>query len=136
MPKEQYVTVYNPSDSPVVVDEEGRVIGGQSWGTLDRSDPIAKGLLKDDLVSEVSEREGSNDVVPAAVEAFERTKGVRERRRRASEMDVGDLRAIAEEADLIEPGEQPKPGKKELVEMVAENQNVPLPSDSNNEQGE
>lgn len=134
MPKEQYVTVYNPSDSPVVVDEEGRVIGGQSWGTLDRSDPIAKRLLKDNLVSEVSEREGS-DVVTAAVEAFERTKGVRERRRRASEMEVGDLRAIAEEADLIEPGEQPKPGKKELVEMVAEN-NVPLPSDSNNEQGE
>lgn len=37
--------VFNPTDQPVVIDDEGRVLGGGEWAELDTTDDLIKSLL-------------------------------------------------------------------------------------------
>lgn len=37
--------VFNPGDQPVVIDDEGRVLGGGEWAELDTNTDLLKTLL-------------------------------------------------------------------------------------------
>ena len=46
-----FQVAYNPTDSPVVVDAEGRTIGGREWGPADDAvDEVTQALGADQLV--------------------------------------------------------------------------------------
>lgn len=40
------LVVFNPSRGPVTYDSDGRVIGAQSWGRVDHTDPTTAHLIK------------------------------------------------------------------------------------------
>lgn len=50
-----YVPAYNPTDTPVAADDEGRTIGGQQWGTAHRSSTAGKAALDAGRLIELGE---------------------------------------------------------------------------------
>lgn len=40
-----YKTAFNTTDSPVVIDDEGHVLGGNEWGTVETTDDAVKAAL-------------------------------------------------------------------------------------------
>lgn len=119
-------TAYNPTDGPMVVDEEGRVIGGRDWGTVNTTDPVAKVLLDDDSILLVDR---SDDMNPDATAAFDRTDEVAKRHETVKGLDKDSLLEVAADAGIIEEGD--KVGVADLREAVAGDTSVQLPSKSN-----
>jgi hypothetical protein len=70
---DRFRTVYNTGDSPVIVDQEGHVIGGGEWGTIDFRDKVAKEHLHSGLLVEVkAPEEGTfNPDAKTAIDATE-----------------------------------------------------------------
>lgn len=120
-----YRTGYNPTDTPVVVDDEGRTIGGREWGTYQTTEDAAQAALSDGrlLEVEVPDEAGVN---PLATAAHERTQVVQDRVEQVKPMDKPTLRDAAIESDLIDPSEHPH--VSDLREVVAEHVEVPVPT--------
>lgn len=104
-----YATVFNTTDSPLVVDAEGRIIGGGDWGTVDTTADEAKVALDDDRLVIVEERKDH----PAA-EVFARTAVVRKSADALAKLDKDRLTALAEDN-----GVDPDQHKPELVRALA-----------------
>lgn len=121
-------TAYNPSDDPLVVDTEGRVIGGREWGTYDTTDEVAKGLVADGRLLPVDKPE-HDDLNENAVAAFERTENIENRVEQVSSLDKDTLHETAVDAGLV--GEDENVGVADLREAVAENVAVEVPKKSN-----
>lgn len=124
-----YRTGYNPTTSPVVVDDEGRTIGGRDWGTYDSTERAANDALdRRDLIA-VRDPDPSTEmppgVNPRALRAFERTKVVRERKEKAAKVDKDKIRETVEDAGLIAPGSDPTVGA--MREVLAEHPEVIIP---------
>lgn len=121
-------TAYNPSDDPLVVDTEGRVIGGREWGTYDTTDEVAKSLLASGALVPVERPEGNVDLNPDAVAAFDRTAEIEARADEVRSLDKDTLLEAAQDAGLVQEGE--KIGVRDLREAVAENVAVQMPTKS------
>lgn len=92
-----YATAWNPGVSPVVVDDEGRTIGGSEWGTVETTSDAVKTLLAVEALMLVDEPKSGADVNPALSDALARTA---ERKAAADALrgeEKPDLVALAEE---------------------------------------
>lgn len=123
-----YKTVYNASDAALTVDEEGRVIGGREWGTVNTTDSVSKGHLDNGTLVVVEKPESDEGQNPDAVSAFARTAEIEDRADKVADLDKDSLRETAEKAGLLPEGS--KVGVRALREQVAENTNVNVPSKS------
>ena len=124
-----YRTGYNPTVSPVVVDDEGRTIGGREWGTYESTEDAAQQAIdRRDLIP-IKDLDPTAEtppgVNPRALQAFEHTKVVRERKEKAAKVDKDALRQVAEDNDLIAPGQEPT--ATALREVLAEHPEVVIP---------
>ena len=68
-------TAYNTTDAPVVVDSEGRSIGGGEWGTVETTEDAVKAALEagslEIIAGELDDGPGQN---PDALKAQEETQ--------------------------------------------------------------
>ena len=88
-----YVTAYNTTDRPVLIDDEGRTLGGGEWGPVLTTEEPARMALDAGTLVKVAEPKNLDDVTPEARSAFERTSELEEARK------SGDTGAIAEAAE-------------------------------------
>lgn len=95
-----YKTAYNTTDSPVVVDEEGRVLGGREWGTVDDTfEGVKRGAAEGRLHvfhQRFDEGPGQN---PDAIAAQQRTAELEERRKVVAELPAERVRELLGEDD-------------------------------------
>lgn len=109
-----YVLAYNPTDSPVVIDTAGRVLGGREWGPVDTTDAAAKEAFDAErLLQPEAPAKGSSG--PAA----DATKAAAELTKRAESFGTADkeqLLATARAAGLL--GADDTPHKPELVALL------------------
>jgi hypothetical protein len=87
-----YVTVFNDSDSPVVVSDDGRVVGGGDWGTAFTTDQAVKDAFDADQLVKVEAPDGDmSGLNPNAVAALEQTARFNDRRDAVKEWDKAQL---------------------------------------------
>jgi hypothetical protein len=120
-----YVTVFNPSDSPVLLDEQGRSVGGGEWSPAETTDSVTKAALDSGGLLKVEAPEGDfdrNRQSPQAIEAFERTSKYAERGEQLEGKDKAALRKIADKHGMVEEGDDPKVAdlRRRLVESDVE----------------
>lgn len=99
-----YVTVFNPSDSPVLLDEEGRSVGGGEWATAETTDDVTKAALADGRLVKVDAPESDPDrryFNAQALGTFEQTARYGERSDTLSEKDKPQLVKIARSQGVI-----------------------------------
>lgn len=123
-----YVTAYNTTDSPLVVDADGAQIGGGEWGTVDTRDPEVRALIDAGTLTVVEEREpdGETEMNASARAAFKRTADVAAREEALHGKAKAELREIAVDADLIGPEDNPP--IHDLRDQLAENPDVEIPA--------
>lgn len=126
-----YETVFNTGTQPVVVDDEGRVIGGGEWGAVQSNEPVVRDLLESGALVRVEEPVpdtaggGTAPVNPSAQRAFDRVRAIQERNDRAASMDKDQLIEILQRVDpallaSLPRGGDGKPAKEDLVEAISE----------------
>lgn len=122
-----YRTAYNPTASPVVVDDEGRIIGGREWGTYDTTEQAAKDALgrRDLIATDDPEGEPAADSNPTAMAAIQRTANIRERGEEVKGLDREVLEQVATEHRLVANASDARIG--DLREVVTEHPEVPVP---------
>jgi hypothetical protein len=109
-----YKLAYNPTDSPVVIDTAGRVIGGREWGAVDTTDEVAKTAAEQgQLVLPSPPGKGAR---PEALHAHRRAQALSERQEAFSAAEKPRLQQLAVDADLIGP--EGDPSKTELVALL------------------
>lgn len=107
--------VYNTSDTMVVVDDDGRSVGGREWGVADStSEPVKRALESGELIRADEDAARANNLPIVAV-LDER----RARTEQARALDVGQLREATGDADA---------SKSELVREAAADPGVELPT--------
>jgi hypothetical protein len=107
---------YNASDGPVVIDEEGRILGGGEWGVVDNTEGPAKQAAEAGdlhIFPDLDEGPGQN---PAAIDAIRRASGIRERQGAFAALEKKDLDKTAAEAEI--PGRE-EMDKDRLVSALA-----------------
>lgn len=92
-----YRTAWNPADVPVVVDAEGRTIGGGEYGTVDTTDSAAKALLDAESLLLVSDPPSDADINPALRAALAATEARQVAAVALRGQDKADLVTLAEE---------------------------------------
>lgn len=88
-----YVTAYNPGDSPVVVDDDGRTVGGREWSPVLTTEDRVKEAFADGRLVKVNPPEGDDTLTPEARTAFEATEELERVRREAEPAQVADAAA-------------------------------------------
>lgn len=117
-----YSTVFNTTDQPIVVDAEGRAVGGREWGTVETlAEQAAAALSARHLV--VIEKIAKN-ADPRALAAAARTAEVSDRAGRLQGMEKDELTALALDAGV--PGAE-QASKPDLVALLAARTNVAVP---------
>lgn len=95
-----YVPAYNPGDAPVVIDFEGRTLGGREWGAVDRHDPAVVDLLdRDALIVTPLAVADVDDAAQGARDAGELAGILEDRRKALTDLPVAELRALADPDD-------------------------------------
>lgn len=116
------VTVFNTTDQPVLVDADGREVGGREWGTADTTAAATKAafdngsLIRADIPAE-------GEVNPLAAEAAARTDRLTARRDFLQGADQATLDRLALAAGL--PSDL---NKTELVQSLAFREDVAVPA--------
>lgn len=78
-----YITVFNPTDQPVVVDDEGRTVAGHSWSpALSTADEV-KTALDDGRLVKVSANPATKDLDEDAKQALEATAELESARKKS-----------------------------------------------------
>lgn len=102
-----YITAFNTTDRPVVIDGDGRTLPGQSWGpVLTTADPVKVALDSGALVKVTADVK-ADDLNPEAREALEATarlekarkKGPDEAAKVADEVGASMTKSAARAAD-------------------------------------
>lgn len=121
-----FVTAYNPTDGPVLIDDAGRVLGGGEFGPVDTTEQPTKDALEDGrLVRPDSEPgRGASD---EAIAAAQRAKLLEERAQAFRALDKPVLIRLAGDVDVA-PGldDDQLPAKAALVSALAYS-DVPVP---------
>jgi hypothetical protein len=115
------VTVFNTTDRPVVLDAEGREVGGGEWGTADSTAEAAKAGLEPGGGLVRAEIPDTGDVNPQARAAAERTARLAERHTALTALDPKVLDRLAAKAGL------PEGNKTDLVRSLAFREDVAVP---------
>lgn len=128
-----YHTAFNTDTNPLVVDREGRIIGGNDWGTVDDSEQRGQELLEAGVLIIIDE---TSNASPRAQMVFAETRRFNERHEAARQANKRDLIEAVEETDpgLLESlpvGGDNRPAKSDLVEVVAEHQEIDVPRATN-----
>jgi hypothetical protein len=72
---DQFVTVYNRSDRPALLDAEGHTLGGGEYGTARENDPAVQLAFDTGSLGVVEDPGGDlSGLLPEAVAAFEATR--------------------------------------------------------------
>lgn len=121
-----YKTAFNPSDTAVAVSDDGRVIGGHEWGTVDTTDPVGARLLDAGALILVDAPGDDADTSKVAAAAFERTDEITARAGQARELNKDLLHETAVDAGLVDEDDSVR--KNELVGAVAEATDVEVPA--------
>jgi hypothetical protein len=111
-----YATAYNTTDRPIVVDAEGRSIGGGEFGTVDTTADEAKMAAEAGdlfIYPELTEGPGQN---PAATDAIRNTETVRARAIRLGELEKEDLQELGGQAGMADANDA---RKRDLVTGLA-----------------
>lgn len=96
-----FVPAYNTTTGPIVIDGEGRTLGGGEWGPVDRHDDHAQQAIGDGrLVIHPDLDVDAADVDQAAVDAADEANLLEERRTHLANVDVDQLRTLARSGDL------------------------------------
>lgn len=113
-----YVTAFNPGDSPVVVSESGRSIGGGEWGTVETTDPIGKVGFDNEWLQKVDHPESYDGLNPQAAAAMQQTDEWSKKQEQAQSADKDVLLADARQRGLVQ--ETDEPHKASLVALYTE----------------
>jgi hypothetical protein len=117
-----YRPAYNVLDRPVVVDDEGRTLGGGEWGVVESTSDAGRGALaRGDvvLVDDDLDTEGTNRDALAAVE---QARTLRERAEQFGALDKDRLEEFARDEGLLEDDERGR--KRDLVTALARRSHV------------
>lgn len=90
-----FKTVFNTTDSPVVVDSEGRSIGGFEHGTVDTTEDLASDAMDAHVLIPSVLPTGDVEVDPQVKAAHAATKDRTEKAERLRKMEKDDLAALA-----------------------------------------
>lgn len=118
---------FNPTSGPVVIDAEGRTLGGGEWGPVDstanavRAAVDAGALVLQDAPAEDAQ------TAPAASTAAAAVVEAEDRRARLGDLDREVLGELARNTGVIDAGED-TPTKAELVAMLTPRTNVAIPA--------
>lgn len=86
-----YRTAYNTTDSAVVVDAEGHMVGGFDWGTVDPDSEMVKGLVDSETLYLVAETDTEEQFTnPRAWDAMQSTKAANEQNDKPASVDPSD----------------------------------------------
>ena len=86
----RYRAAFNPTDRPVVVDDEGRTLAGRAWGPVVEAAPEVRAARERGELTFVDRPKGDDDLDPAAAAVFDAV----------DELNAApDAEAIAEAAD-------------------------------------
>jgi hypothetical protein len=77
-PMGRYRTVYNPTDSPVVIDDEGRIAAGREWTPVLASHELVRAAVDRAALVFVDPPKDEEGLNPAALDAFHRTAALNE----------------------------------------------------------
>lgn len=114
-----YQVAYNPTDAPVLIDFEGRSLGGREWGVVDRSDELVVAALEADrLRTYPSGVDAADDTDPDALAANTLAAELEDRRGRLGEVAVDELRAAAVRAAVVPADQADDVDKPRLVRML------------------
>lgn len=110
-----FTLAYNPTDSQVVIDAQGRILGGREWGAVDTTADETKAALESGslhIFRDVSPDEGNASAVNKALDQ------VAEVNRRAQVAEGLDKKALTK---LVAPhhGQAKSMTKDELVAFTA-----------------
>lgn len=95
-----FVPAQNVSDSPVLIDADGRTLGGGEWGAVDRHDPHAQQAIGDSRLVIHPDLEPTADTVDDARIALERAAVLEARRVELANLDADQLATLAVSAGL------------------------------------
>lgn len=90
-----YVAAYAPGDTPVVIDRDGRTLGGREWGPVLTTEEEAKSAFADGRLIKVA-AEDLDAANPDARAAIEAAAELEETRKKAEPVEVAKA---AEKAD-------------------------------------
>lgn len=104
-----YKTAFNTTNSPIVVDTQGRQVGGGEWGPADSAfDGTQAAITNGTLTWTATEPDADSN--PAYVEAHNRTQEMEARRKELQAASVKALREAAGDEDA---------SKTELITQLA-----------------
>lgn len=96
-----FVPAQNVTAGPIVIDDEGRTLGGGEWGPVDRHDPHAQQAIGDARIAIHPDLDpDAADLDAAAVDAYDAAQVLEERRVHLTNLDVDQLRTLAASGGL------------------------------------
>lgn len=113
-----FKTAYNPTDSPVVIDDLGHSIGGREWGAVETTDDATKAAIDGGLLVLVDEPGRGASVNDRAAGAFARTAEIGERSKAFAGLDRDALFELAVEHEVVADDAERTPTKGELVTLL------------------
>lgn len=120
-----YATAKNTSAAPLVIDEDGRTIGGGEWGTVDTTSTTVRAAVDAGSIvvrRDLDSGDVPDDADPALRAAVETTATIRGRAETFAALDRDTLEELALDAGLLagEPDPtRPPPAKTALVATLA-----------------
>lgn len=111
-----YATAYNASDSPVVIDREGRTLEGGAFGTVETTSSEVKNLAAKGLIHVFPKLDKGPGQSDEAIAAIETTEAATKRAASLAQAAKEDLATIAGDAGIPRPDDL---DKDELVYALA-----------------
>jgi hypothetical protein len=126
-----YVPAHNVTASPIVIDFEGRTIGGGEWGVVDQTDDALETALDSGwLVLAPKLDPKAKDLHPAAVDAVDLAALLEDRRAAVADLPAGKVRALAADASLVDEVDELDDLRLAFVRrMVVRRADIELPAD-------
>ena len=121
--------VFNTGTTPLPIDEQGHVLGGGEWGTVETTDPVAKQHLDIDALVKVNESslDGVEEylLAPAFVRARKTHKDKIDKQKKVKSLDRDQLEDTLEQADVQLDGDE---GLRDLRDAVVADPHTDPPS--------